>query len=82
MQVNGCSTQGGLTVAYRVVGRQPDWLVGGKVSQVDPIPGGDQHILTFDIAMTYSSLMTLSQSMQQLESNPMLHHSSSNQSIL
>lgn len=61
-------------MAHRVVSRQADWLVGGKVSQVDPVPGSDQHIFTFDVSMTHTTLMTLSQGMQQLESNPMLQH--------
>lgn len=49
-----------MQATYRVISWQPNWLVGGEVSQVDPIPGGDQHILTLDVAMTNSSLMALS----------------------
>ena len=45
---------------HRVVSWQPNWLIGGKVSQVDPIPGGDQHILTLDVAVANVSLMALS----------------------
>lgn len=43
-----------------IVSRQLDWLIGGKISQVDPVPGGDQHILTLDVTVTYASLMALS----------------------
>lgn len=43
-----------------VVSWQLDWLIGGEISQVDPVPGGDQHILTLDVTMTYASLMALS----------------------
>ena len=63
-----------MEATHRVVSWQPNWLIGGKVSQINPVPGGDQHILALDVAVTNVSLMALSYSMQQLESNPMLHH--------
>ena len=60
---------------YWVVCRQPDWLVGGKVCQVYPVPRCDQHILAFDVSMTDTTLMALGQGMQQLKGYPMLHFS-------
>ena len=48
-----------MEATHRVVSRQMDWLIGGKVSKVDPVPGGDQHILALDVAMTNASLVAL-----------------------
>ena len=58
--------------AYHVVSWHPDWLVGGKVGEEDPIPGGDQHILCLDVAVAHAALMALGHSVQQLEGDPVL----------
>lgn len=57
---------------HRIICLKPDWLVGSKICQVYPVPGGDQHILALDVTMAHPPLMTLSQGMQQLKGNPML----------
>ena len=58
--------------AYHVVSWDPDWLVGGKVSEEDPIPGGDQHIFSLDVAVAHAALVALGHSMKQLEGDPVL----------
>lgn len=58
--------------AHRVVSRKAGWLIGGQVSEVDPVPGGDEDILRLDVPMADSSSMALSQTLQQLKGYPAL----------
>ena len=59
--------------AYWIVGRKARRLVGGQVSEVHPVPGGDEDIFGLDVAMADSGCMALSQSLQQLVCYPALH---------
>lgn len=58
--------------SYRVVCWEIGWLVRGKVSKQDPMPRGDQNILTFDVPMADTLLMTLCHSVEKLKSDPVL----------
>ena len=58
--------------AHRVVGWQVRRLVGGKVRQEQPVPGGDQDVLALDVPVADALLVALRHRMQQLERDPVL----------
>ena len=74
-QVGGKGGGGGgnLVGPYRVICWEIGWLVRGKVSQQNPVPGGDQNVLAFDVSVADALLMALRDCMKQLKSNPVLH---------
>lgn len=58
--------------SHRVVCWKVGWLVGRKICQEYPVPGGDKDILAFDVSMTDALLMALSYCLEQLVGNPVL----------
>ena len=59
---------------YWVVSWQAGGLVGCQICEVDPVPGGYEDILRFDVPMADTSSMALSQTLQQLKCDPSLHN--------
>jgi hypothetical protein len=57
---------------HRVVGRQLHGLVGRKVREVRPVPGGDQHVLSFQVAVAHPRRVRSRQALQQLVCDPQL----------
>ena len=47
-------------------------FVGGVVREVDPVPGGDQHVLALDVTVADPLLVALRKRVQQLERHPPL----------
>ena len=69
------STSGGVKVE-REIGRVVEWkvsrLVGSEVGDIDPVPGGNEDILTFDIPVRYLAVTCIAESCKDLESDPFL----------
>ena len=69
------SASGGVEVegeVGRVVEWKISWLIGSKIGNINPVPGGDKDILAFDVSVRYLAVANITESCKDLECDPFL----------